>query len=83
MAFYSYVRSCLFYGDPYPNQEWYNPRVGETLRKLIQARKLYAYGVTIDYFRYRDCIGFVRTGMGRHPGCAVVIRCSKALDTAR
>lgn len=71
---------CLFYGDLYPNKEWYNPRVGEVLRKLVQARKIYAHGVTIDYFKYRNCIGFVRTGMGRRPGCAVVLRSGKGVE---
>ncbi|KAI5122309.1 hypothetical protein M0805_002385 [Coniferiporia weirii] len=71
---------CIFYGDLYPNQEWYDARVGAKLELLISARKNFAYGQTTDYFHFRDCIGFVRSGDARYPGCAVVLRSGAALD---
>ncbi|KAL5485987.1 hypothetical protein ACEPAI_7031 [Sanghuangporus weigelae] len=67
---------CIFYGDLYPDNECYDPRIGPKLKLLIQARKNFAYGSTTDYFQYKDCIGFVRSGDARHPGCAVIIRSS-------
>ena len=67
---------CIFYGDLYSDNECYDPRIGPKLELLTQARKNFAYGPTTDYFQYRDCIGFVRSGDAHHPGCAVVIRSS-------
>ncbi|KAH8118061.1 alpha amylase [Phellopilus nigrolimitatus] len=65
---------CVFYGDLYPDQEWYDPRIGAKLELLVKARKNFAYGSITDYFQYRDCIGFARAGDERHSGCAVVLR---------
>ena len=69
---------CVFYGDLYPNNECYDPRIGPKLELLIQARKNFAYGSTTDYFQYKDCIGWVRSGDVRsgYLGCAVVVRSS-------
>ncbi|KIL67592.1 glycoside hydrolase family 13 protein [Amanita muscaria Koide BX008] len=64
---------CVFYGDLYPNPECYNERISRNLTLLIEARKKFAYGPTVDYFRYKNCIGFVRLGDDAHPGCAVVL----------
>jgi alpha-amylase len=63
---------CVFYGDLYPNQ-CYDEAVASRLRLLIDARRLFAYGRTDDYFQERNCIGFVRRGDSEHPGCAVLI----------
>ncbi|THH06432.1 hypothetical protein EW145_g4101 [Phellinidium pouzarii] len=70
---------CIFYGDLYPDQEWYDPRIGTKIKLLIKARKNFAYGSTKDYFHYRNCIGFVRSGDAKHLGCAVVLRSGTAL----
>jgi len=63
----------VFYGDLYPNPECYNENVARNLKLLIEARKLYAYGPSKDYFEQRNCIGFVRMGDSKHEGCAVLI----------
>ncbi|KAF9468078.1 glycoside hydrolase family 13 protein [Collybia nuda] len=64
---------CVFYGDLYPNRECYNENISKNLTLLIEARRMFAYGKTQDYFTDRNCIGFVREGDSTHPGCAVVI----------
>jgi hypothetical protein len=65
--------SCIFYGDLYPNEECYNPKIAENLTLLIEARKKFAYGPCHDYFEDPNCIGFVRMGDLLHPGCAVLL----------
>lgn len=64
---------CIFYGDLYPNQDCYDHDTAVTLRKLVLARKRFAYGRLVDYFEHKNCIGFIRCGTEQHPGCAVVI----------
>jgi len=64
---------CVFYGDLYPNPECYNENIARNLALLIEARKHFAYGPTIDYFLYKNCIGFVRLGSDMRPGCAVIL----------
>ncbi|KZT20149.1 glycoside hydrolase family 13 protein [Neolentinus lepideus HHB14362 ss-1] len=59
---------CVFYGDLYASSH-----IASKLRLLMLARKQHAYGTCIDYFTFRNCIGWVRGGDRRHPGCAVVI----------
>ncbi|PIL35604.1 hypothetical protein GSI_02332 [Ganoderma sinense ZZ0214-1] len=70
---------CVFYGDLYPNEECYDPSIAKGLKRLMEARKNFAYGARTDYFMHQNCIGFVRrgdrepgTGHG-HGGCAVLI----------
>ena len=65
--------SCVFYGDLYPNRECFNESISKDLILLIEARKLFAYGQTEDYFADKNCIGFVRMGDGTHSGCAVLM----------
>lgn len=65
--------SCVFYGDLYPNKECYNENVARNITLLIEARQKFAYGPLEDYFHDRNCIGFVRKGDNRHPGCAVLL----------
>lgn len=64
---------CVFYGDLYSDGRNYDPRVADVLRKLMLARKQYAYGAVKDFFTSRNCIGFVREGDARHDGCVVVL----------
>ncbi|KAF7316825.1 Glycoside hydrolase family 13 protein [Mycena chlorophos] len=64
---------CVFYGDLYPNAECGDPGVEKGLPPLIEARKRFAYGPCKDYFLERNCIGFVRLGDSKHPGCVVVL----------
>lgn len=64
---------CIFYGDLYPNADCYDRDVAEGLKRLVEARKRFAYGETVDYFHDRNCIGFVRMGDALHPGCAVIL----------
>jgi alpha-amylase len=64
---------CVFYGDYYPNRECYNEDVARGIRLLVEARRKYAYGPSVDYFADRNCIGFVRKGDRAHFGCAVVL----------
>ncbi|EIW84269.1 glycoside hydrolase family 13 protein [Coniophora puteana RWD-64-598 SS2] len=79
---------CAFYGDIYPNKECYDAAVARNVTKLLTARKLYAYGETVDYFLHKNCVGFVRRGSSSRPGCAVIIsngtmKSSKALCSIR
>ncbi|GBE88371.1 glycoside hydrolase family 13 protein [Sparassis crispa] len=64
---------CIFYGDLYPNEECYDEVVAQGLRRLIEARKKFAYGTKMDYFHDRNCVGFVRMGDSMHRGCAVLV----------
>ncbi|KAH7915609.1 glycoside hydrolase family 13 protein [Hygrophoropsis aurantiaca] len=64
---------CVFYGDLYPNEECYDEATSRTIESLLAVRKSFAYGPTTDYFKHRNCIGFVRMGNAHYPGCAVVI----------
>ncbi|KAF9475389.1 alpha amylase [Pholiota conissans] len=64
---------CVFYGDIYPNKESYNDSMARNIIMLIEARKKFAYGPTVDYFAQPNCIGFVRKGDATHPGCAVIL----------
>jgi alpha-amylase len=64
---------CVFYGDIYPNDEGYSPEIARSVKVLSEARKLYAYGTTDDYFQGASCIGFVRRGDSAHSGCAVLL----------
>lgn len=44
---------------------------GQTLPRLMLARRLWAYGTQRDYFRdERDCVGFTREGHGSQSGGA-------------
>ncbi len=66
---------CVFYGDYYgiPNNDI--PPMKQTLRPLIKARELYAYGKQNDYFDDPNLIGWTREGDDLHPdsGLAVVM----------
>ncbi|KAI9060672.1 glycoside hydrolase family 13 protein [Trametes sanguinea] len=64
---------CVFYGDLYPNRECYDERVAQGLRRLMEARKKFAYGGRTDYFQELNCIGFLRKGDAKRGGCAVLI----------
>ncbi|KAI1797146.1 alpha amylase [Ganoderma leucocontextum] len=68
---------CVFYGDLYTNEECYDPSIADGLKRLMTARKKFAYGARTDYFSHPNCIGFVRqgdpgSGTGRG-GCAVLL----------
>ncbi|KAJ7707693.1 alpha amylase [Mycena rosella] len=71
---------CVFYGDLYPNEECYNETVSRNLTLLIEARKKFAYGACQDYLLDHHCIGFVRMGDSRHPGCAVLLSNKEEVD---
>jgi alpha-amylase len=64
---------CVFYGDLYPNQDCFDQATSDKIVQLLIIRKMFAYGPSKDYFLYRNCIGFVRTGDSEHPGCVVVM----------
>ncbi|KAI0749357.1 alpha amylase [Daedaleopsis nitida] len=64
---------CVFYGDLYPNKECYVAPVAAGLKRLLEARKKFAYGARVDYPQEANCVGFVRTGGRGRPGCAVLI----------
>ncbi|KAH7884735.1 glycoside hydrolase family 13 protein, partial [Phlebopus sp. FC_14] len=64
---------CVFYGDLYPNEECFDQDTAMMLRQLVVVRKMFAYGPMKDYFKHKNCIGFVRMGNADFPGCAVVI----------
>ncbi|AEX84984.1 glycosidase [Marinitoga piezophila KA3] len=62
---------CVFYGDMYGA-----PGIKEqygTIKKLIEARKLYSYGKQYDYLDHQDIIGWTRLGDEEHPKSMAVI----------
>lgn len=65
--------SCVFYGDLYPNKQYYDATVGMNLKLLVEARKKFAYGAEELYLAERNAIGFVRRGDAHGPGLAVVL----------
>ncbi|KAH9945446.1 alpha amylase [Epithele typhae] len=82
---YGSGQPCVFYGDLYPNKEpeCYDPDTAAGVKRLIAARRLFAYGARTDCLRAeRNCVGFVRAGapapadgQGKRarPGCVVLI----------
>ncbi|KAI0661707.1 alpha amylase [Cubamyces menziesii] len=64
---------CVFYGDLYPNRECYDENVAQGLRRLMDARRKFAYGQRTDYFQQVNCVGFLRKGDGSRGGCAVLV----------
>ncbi|KAG2058648.1 glycoside hydrolase family 13 protein [Suillus hirtellus] len=71
---------CVFYGDLYLNDECFDEGTSRILKKLLLARKSFAYGPMVDYFEHRNCIGFVRMGDSDHAGCVVVLSNDPMLD---
>lgn len=67
----------MFYGDLYPNEECYDPAIAQRLKRLMEARKKFAYGARTDYFTHPNCVGFVRHGNPERDigqgGCAVLL----------
>ncbi|KAH0833317.1 glycoside hydrolase family 13 protein [Lanmaoa asiatica] len=72
---------CVFYGDLYPNQECFDEATSENIRRLLTARKMFAYGPLKDYFQHQNCIGFVRMGNSEYPGCVVILS-NESIDHA-
>lgn len=68
---------CVFYGDLYPNEECYDSSIAIGLKRLMEARKNFAYGARTDYFSHPNCVGLVRRGDPKssagHGGCAVLV----------
>jgi len=66
---------CVFWGDLYgtAGPEGNPQKPVSQLADLIRARKLYAYGELRDYWDHMNCVGWVRTGDEKRPGCAVVL----------
>lgn len=67
---------CVFYGDLYgmKGEHPEEPSCGGGLPRLIQARKLFAYGEQNDYLDEANCIGFVRRGTeDRKSGLACIM----------
>jgi alpha-amylase len=76
---------CVFYTDLYSatykdkghdggEYEIFLPAC-EHIDKLMQARKIFAYGAQRDWLDHANCIGWTREGDAEHPGsgCAVLI----------
>ncbi|OBZ72127.1 Glucan 1,4-alpha-maltohexaosidase [Grifola frondosa] len=66
---------CLFYGDLYPNKECYDENIARDLKRLIEARKKFAYGARVDYFqehardsRAKAVVHTVRMNVGANNG---------------
>lgn len=66
---------CVFYGDYYGIPEKEVNSKNKMLDRILETRKLYAYGEQVDYFQTESLIGFVRKGDFEHPdsGIAVVM----------
>jgi len=69
-------RPCVFYADLYgssgPDGNHFTPPTsgGMVLPKILLTRRMYAYGIQIDYFDEPDCIGFTRLGHRSQSGGA-------------
>lgn len=74
---------CVFHADLYGaryrdkggdgNEHDVEMPIIECLPKLIEARRRFANGPQTDVFEHRSCIGFVRHGTAKLPGCVVVM----------
>lgn len=65
---------CVFYADYYGLRDDGVPAV-PGLKRMIRARRLYAYGPQHDYFDHHDIVGWTREGddMHEHSGLAVLM----------
>ena len=45
----------------------------DKLDMLLKARQQFAYGDQQDYLDHPNCIAWVRSGDGEHPGCITVV----------
>lgn len=57
---------CVFYGDYYGVREKDIESMGDSLEKLIKARKYFAYGEQIDFLDDCNIIGWARLGDEEH-----------------
>jgi len=64
---------CVFYADYYglADAKWGYTGIKPVLTKLLQARKLYAYGKQNDYFDHWDIVGWTREGDAEHANSGV------------
>ncbi len=61
----------VFYGDLYGAPGI--GAMGTKLSKLVEARKLFAYGAQENYFDHSDVVGWVRKGDSAHPKAMAVV----------
>ena len=64
---------CVFYGDYYGIQNQNIMPMDEMLKKMIGARKYFAYGEQINYFDDTNIIAWVRTGDDEHANSGTVV----------
>ena len=64
---------CIFYGDYYGIPEKQINAKNSMLDKILETRKLYAYGEQEDYFYDPNIIGFVRKGDFEHPNSGIAV----------
>lgn len=64
---------CVFFGDYYGRYGYDDSRIRGILTKLMQIRKLYAYGNQIDYFDDEHIIAWVREGDKEHKDSGIVV----------
>jgi alpha-amylase len=65
--------SCVFWGDLYGCSGTNAQAPVAQLSDLIRCRKLFAFGVTGEYWDHGNCVGWTRSGDEDHDGCAVVM----------
>jgi hypothetical protein len=76
--------SCVFYGDLYPNDEGYDVQIAVTLARMMEARKIFAYGHQEDFFERPNVIAWTRAGDVQREGCIVVVcSCAQKKETIR
>nr|WP_233516710.1 alpha-amylase [Paenibacillus curdlanolyticus] len=59
---------CVFYGDYYGTSDGKISSYKPIMDKLLNARKVYAYGTQRDYFDHPDIVGWTREGDAAHAG---------------
>ncbi|WP_280745234.1 MULTISPECIES: alpha-amylase [unclassified Parabacteroides] len=70
---------CLFYGDYYSIGGKISPH-HPILKRLVEVRRLYAYGDQLNYFDHPNTVGFVRLGDDEHPASGVALLISNGAD---
>jgi len=63
---------CVFYGDYYGIPAYHINPMNETLEKLLELRRRYAYGEQVDYFDDYNIVAWVRKGDDMHKKSGLV-----------
>lgn len=74
---------CVFFGDYYGRNGNEDSTIRGIITKILQARKMYAYGEQVDYFDDEHIIAWVRQGDKEHKDSGLVVIMSNAEGGAK